>query len=112
MKLDIKTIKEILYRLEDVTALGTQLPLVAFPQMKMHLQKIVDDDALDSVHKEIEDFLTKHDEDFTARDERALKKAFLRMKRKHNDRLEEYRQYYEKIEARKKAIEAIRELFS
>ena len=109
MKLEIKTIKAILYKLEDITALGTKLPLVAFPQMKEHLGKLDEkqDEALCIPYKEVETLINEHNEDFLERDERALSRAFTRMNKKHQDWLEEYRQYYKKMEKRKKAIEIL-----
>jgi hypothetical protein len=96
---DIKEIKKILYRLEDITALGTQLPLVAFPQLKQHLQnmKAEDDLAMNRVYDEVDMFIKKHQDDFIERDERALSRGFVRMKKKNPDRLDDYRIFHERL---------------
>ena len=99
MKQDIKVIKEILYRLEDITSLGVSLPLVAFQQLQIHLPKLdIDDNAMRRCYNEVRDFIEKHKEDYKDKDERAICRAFMRMKKKHPDRLDEYRLYHKRIE--------------
>ena len=108
MKHDIKEIKEILYRLEDITSLGISLPLVAYTQLRMHLPKLaIDDDAMTSHHKEVEAFINKHSQDYNEKDERAICRAFQRMKKKNPDRLESYRQFYERRDKIKSILERL-----
>ena len=99
MKEDIKTIKELLYRLEDITSLGVTMPLVAFTQLRQHLPKLnIDDPAMKHHYDEVKAFIDKHSSDFEERDERAISRGFQRMKKKNPDRLDAYRTYYEKLE--------------
>lgn len=96
MKLDIKEVKRILYRLEDITELGTQLPIVAFQQLKQHLSNMDTQDVAIGIQRdEVEQFISRYQEDYLDKDERALSRAFIRLKKKHADRLEAYRRFYE-----------------
>ena len=108
MKHDIKKIKEILYRLEDITSLGISLPLVAFTQLRLHIKKLdIDDNAMRKHYEEARAFIEKHTDDFNEKDERAICRAFMRMKKKHPDRLNEYRLYYERIDAIQKYFQSL-----
>ena len=78
IQLDIKEVKKILYQLEDITELGTKLPVLAFQKLK-----------------EFYPNLDRYEQDFIEKDERALLRAFIRMKKKHPDRLEAYRNFYD-----------------
>ncbi len=104
---DIKLVKELLYRLEDLIELGCQMPLVAFSQLKIHIEKIRQTEKENSdrglhVHVvEVDNFIKKHQEDFDDKDERAISRGFQRMKKKHPDRLDEYRKWNHTMETLK-----------
>lgn len=94
MTKDIKEVKELLYRLEDITALGVSLPLVAYQQMKQHLPKLESEDpALQRISKRYADFIRGNEYDYNDHDERALSRAFKRLKKANPDLLHEYRTY-------------------
>ncbi len=84
-------LKEYLYRVEDVIALGTQLPFVAFPQLKKVSTDIDGDFALNVITKKVEAFINNNEEDFNDHDERAMLRAFRKFQKEHPDLLEEYR---------------------
>ena len=108
MKQDIKVIKERLYRLEDITSLGVSLPLVAFKQLQAPLPKLeIEDEALVQPVNEIKNFINKHMEDFEEKDERAISRAFQRMKKHNPDRLEVYRRFYERKELIKTVLNSL-----
>lgn len=94
-----KEVKDLLYRLEDIIALGVSLPLVAFTQLKPHINKMMayieenEDRGLVFHTNEVELFILKHQGDYEERDERALSRGFLRMKKAHPDRLDEWRKW-------------------
>ena len=91
---DIKEVKELLYRIEDITSLGLQLPLVAYQQMKLHLPKLESEDpALKRISKRYNDFIVSNEYDYNDRDERALSRAFKRLQKDNPDLLHEYRTY-------------------
>lgn len=108
MKHNIKEIKEILYRLEDITSLGVSLPLVAFTQLRKHVEALsIDDEGLRKHKEEVLAFINKHMDDFNEKDERAICRAFQRMKKKNPDRLNDYRLYYERKEALLKLVTSL-----
>lgn len=86
--------------MEDITALGVSLPLVAYQQLKPHLEKMKNfreatgDIAIATVTYETESFLKKHAEDFAERDERAIGRGFQRLNKMHPDRLDEWRDWH------------------
>ncbi len=104
---DIRLVKELLYRLEDLIALGCEMPLVAFSKLKIHIEKIRqaesenNDGGLHIQIVEIDNFIKKHQEEFDDKDERAISRGFQRMKKQHPDRLDEYRKWNRTIEALK-----------
>ena len=97
---DIKEVKELLYRLEDITSLGIQLPLVAYQQMKQHLPNLESEDpALQRISEKYNDFIRNNEYDYNDHDERALSRAFKRLQKANPDLLHQYRHFYELIEA-------------
>lgn len=84
-------IKEYLYRVEDVIALGIQLPFVAFPQLKKVKPTVDDDRALNVISSWVADFIARNEEDFNEHDERAMIRAFRNFQKGHPDLLQEYR---------------------
>lgn len=88
-------IKKKLYAIEDLVALGTQLPKVAFPKLKEAVERIDEETytlALGLVRSRLAKFIRETEQDFNEGDERAMKKAFMRENRKHPDLLHEYRE--------------------
>ena len=95
-QLDIKEVKKILYQLEDITELGTKLPVLAFQKLKEFYPNLDTQDlCMDIYKREVDDFIKRYEQDFIEKDERALLRAFIRMKKKHPDRLEAYRNFYD-----------------
>lgn len=97
---DIKEVKELLYRLEDITALGLTLPLVAYQQMKQHLPSLESEDpALQRISKKYNDFIRNNEYDYNDHDERALSRAFKRLQNANPDLLYDYRSYLSTLRA-------------
>lgn len=83
--------KEYLYRVEDVIALGTQLPFVAYPQLQKAKPAVSGDSALNVIEAWVSSFLKGNEEDFNEHDERAMIRAFKKFQKRHPDLLEDYR---------------------
>jgi hypothetical protein len=85
--------KKILYNIEDIIALGNQLPMIAFKQLKTIVPTLPDDDAaMKCIKNNLESFLNDNEYDFTDNDERAVIRAFQREKKAHPDYLSYYRE--------------------
>lgn len=96
--LTLKEVKEQLYKLEDIIALGNTLPLVAFPQLKAQLKNIEDawinndkDPGLLKPMLLVQRFIDTHQVDFDDKDERAIVRGFQRLKKSCPDLLHDYR---------------------
>lgn len=91
--------KKTIYALEDIYALGTQLPVAAFQKLYNFTPTIdtEDDFALQLIKTQAENFIDTYAEDYAEKDERALRNAFARQKRKTPDLLHEYRQRKETL---------------
>ncbi len=102
---DIKEVKELLYRLEDITALGLTLPLVAYQQMKQHLPNLESEDpALQRISKKYNDFIRNNEYDYNDHDERALSRAFKRLQKANPDLLHDYRSYLSALTVAKELL--------
>lgn len=89
----LQKVKDQLYKLEDIIDLGVQMPLVAFPQLQKHVETLDKTDIrINYQRKEIETFIEINLVDFEMKDERALSRAFKRLKKQTPDRLQKYRQ--------------------
>lgn len=84
--------KEFIYHTEDIMQLGTQLPLVAFSQMLKKEMPETDDAALKVTIHNYQCFIRDNRQDYDERDERALRKAFMKFVKRHPDLLSEYRE--------------------
>ena len=97
---DIKEVKELLYRLEDITALGLTLPLVAYQQMKQHLPNLESEDpSLQRISERYASFIKNNEYDYNDHDERALSRAFKRLQKANPDLLYDYRSYLSTLRA-------------
>lgn len=88
----LQKVKDQLYKIEDITELGIQLPLVAFPQLQNHVETLDRNDFLIEIQRnEVVAFINENLQDFEMKDERALSRAFKRLKKQSPDRLYRYR---------------------
>ena len=85
--------KKILYKIEDIIALGVQLPMLAFKQLKSYAQSLPEnDEAMKCIKSNLIEFIKSNEEDFNDNDERAVIRAFQREKKAHPDYLSLYRE--------------------
>ena len=85
--------KKNLYKIEDIIALGLQLPMIAFKKLKNVAPSLPEDDEVMKCFKNhILKFIKDNDEDFLDNDERAVIRAFQREKKAHPDYLAYYRE--------------------